>query len=285
MPIPSARGTAVSRLLGTALALVLLSGCAAARSGGRGPQLYWSDEPRRIFADLGCSTEEVPEGWPPSPEGRDREAVPQVGWDACRLLRLQGPPGEYGYRETARERSMVWIYRSRVSQRDVQLEPVGPGDGGQSVWIVTGIDENKLPASPADVQLDQLQLLAGCWKGSFGGGSGTIEEFYTSPSDNLILGTTRYLRDGKAIQYEFTRIETKGSNILLTPYPGGTLSDAVFVLTGLTSTEAIFEAPEHDFPKRIIYRVNDDGSRTARIDGGTDDSEAQVWRLKRASCD
>ncbi len=134
------------------------------------------------------------------------------------------------------------------------------------------------------ITLEDLGFLAGCWRGTFGGGSGTIEEFYTSPSANLILGTTRYLRDGRAFQYEFTRIETNEGGVVMTPYPGGSPSEDPFRLTSVGDDVAVFEAPEHDYRKRIIYRANPDGSRTARIDGGMTDSGAQEWQLLPVDC-
>ncbi len=76
-----------------------------------------------------------------------------------------------------------------------------------------------------------------------------------------MLGTTRFLRDGAAVQYEFIRIEKTGAGIFMTPYPGGQLSQDAFQLTSLQNGQAIFEAPQHDYPKRIIYRTNPDGSR------------------------
>ena len=48
--------------------------------------------------------------------------------------------------------------------------------------------------------------------------------------------------------------------------------------------QQIFEAPEHDYPKRILYRANADGSRTARIDGGAQDDGGQEWRFLRVAC-
>jgi hypothetical protein len=55
-------------------------------------------------------------------------------------------------------------------------------------------------------------------------------------------------------------------------------------LVALTSGEAVFTAPEHDYPKRIIYRTNGDAGRTARIDGGTDDPNPREWVLTRVPC-
>lgn len=133
-------------------------------------------------------------------------------------------------------------------------------------------------------EMSGLSFLSGCWKGAFGGGAGTIEEFYTAPSKNLILGATRYLREGNTVQYEFTRIESTAQGIAMTPYPNGRPSQHSFLLTSLTSGRAVFEAPEHDYPKRIIYRTSPEEGLTARIDGGADDPKPRQWRLSPAPC-
>jgi len=133
------------------------------------------------------------------------------------------------------------------------------------------------------LEMSGLAFLAGCWSGTFGT-DGTMEEFYTTPSRNIILGTTRYLRGNEAVQYEFTRIEDRSGEIVMTPYPRGRPSKDDFTLTSLTESEAIFESPQHDYPKRIIYRGNSDGSRTARIDGGVDDPEPTEWILHPVAC-
>ncbi len=133
--------------------------------------------------------------------------------------------------------------------------------------------------------LDALAFMAGCWEGSFGGGRGTISEHYTSPTENLILGTTRYIRDGTAVQFEFARIQVTNNGIVLTPYPNGRQSPSSFRLTSLVDGRAIFEAPEHDFPKRIVYAAHGDGTLAAQIDGGADDATPRRWHLSPVACD
>ena len=136
------------------------------------------------------------------------------------------------------------------------------------------------PASAAS--LNELAFMSGCWRGDFPGGT-ALEEFYTAPSANLMLGTSRYLREGRAVQFEFTRITADSTGIMLLPYPGGRPSEHAFRLTQLLDDSALFEAPEHDFPKRIRYSVGEDGALTARIDGGTDE-RAQEWRMRPVTC-
>lgn len=151
--------------------------------------------------------------------------------------------------------------------------------------ILTTLFTLSMPtASQMSFEINELNFMSGCWQGTFGGGSGTIEEFYTTPSKNLMLGTTRYLRGGTAVQFEFTRIEKTDTGIFMTPYPGGRPSKDAFQLTRIEDGAAIFEAPQHDYPKRIIYRSNPDGTRTARIDGGAEDTKGQEWMMSAVPC-
>ncbi len=131
--------------------------------------------------------------------------------------------------------------------------------------------------------LDDLAFLSGCWEGPISRG-GAIEEFYSAPSDNLIVGTTRYLRDGHTVMFEFSSIVHDSSGIVLWPYPRGQKSADGFRLTTVDSHGAIFEAPEHDFPKRISYIVEAPDVRIARIDDGIDGGQSTEWRLTRVSC-
>lgn len=131
--------------------------------------------------------------------------------------------------------------------------------------------------------LDDLAFLSGCWEGPLSSG-GVIEEFYSAPSDNLIVGTTRYLRDGRTVMFEFTSIVHDSSGIVLWPYPRGHKSTDGFRLTSIDGHGAVFEAPEHDFPKRISYIVESPNIHIARIDDGTDGGQATEWRLERVAC-
>lgn len=127
--------------------------------------------------------------------------------------------------------------------------------------------------------LDQLAFMSGCWRGSFGNG-GTIEEFYTSPSANLILGSTRYLRDGRVVDFEFTMITAGDSGIAIIPHPKGVRS-VRFPLKELEGSRAVWENLSHDFPKRIIYRREGTSELVARIEG---DGRGMEWRMRPMDC-
>ena len=111
-----------------------------------------------------------------------------------------------------------------------------------------------------------------------------IEEYYTAPSANVMLGVTRYLRGDRVTAFEFTSIVRNDSAIVVTPRPEGQ-RPAPFRVTRLAKDSAVWENPEHDFPRLIAYRRMPGDSLVARIEGpGPDGVRAQEWRMARARC-
>ncbi len=143
-----------------------------------------------------------------------------------------------------------------------------------------------LSAAPVSAQsaapgLPGLAFMSGCWQGKTASGS-TIEEHYTTPSSNLILGTTRYLRDGATRNFEFTMINADSSGSRVTPHPGGRASVS-FRESGRTQTSVVWDNASHDFPQRIRYeRVGQDSlvATISLIDG----SRATGYRMGKVGC-
>jgi Domain of unknown function (DUF6265) len=132
-------------------------------------------------------------------------------------------------------------------------------------------------------RVSDLGFMAGCWRGVTRSGT-TIEEFYTAPSSNMIIGTTRYVREGRVVDFEFTRIDQTDSGAVITPHPKGVRSVS-FAPKAVGSNRVIWENPTHDFPQRILYtRVGAD-TLVARIEGRTPSGDRAVeWRMTRADC-
>ena len=82
-----------------------------------------------------------------------------------------------------------------------------------------------------------------------------------------MLGVGRTIVGDKTVGFEFLRIEQRVDGIYYVASPnGGPTTD--FKMTRLIGQEVVFENPEHDFPKRIIYRKKSDGSLVASVDAG-----------------
>lgn len=93
------------------------------------------------------------------------------------------------------------------------------------------------------------------------------EETWSPAASNAILGMSRTLRGDRMVAFEFLRIVQRDDGIYYVAQPGGRPATD-FKLTRFDGSTAVFENPQHDFPKRILYTRNADGSLTARIDGG-----------------
>ena len=115
--------------------------------------------------------------------------------------------------------------------------------------------------------ISELAWISGDWQ-TAAGGKAQIEEHWMAPSADSMIGMGRTIAGGKTVEFEYLRIEQRAEQIYYVASPKGRCPGTDFKLTRLAGQEAIFENPEHDFPKRIIYRKNTDGSLTASIDGG-----------------
>jgi len=131
--------------------------------------------------------------------------------------------------------------------------------------------------------LTALDFMAGCWMGS-AGDSTVIEEIYTRPSNNVMLGTTRYIRNDTTTMFEFSLLNQDSTGVSLLPYPRGRRSEDSFALTHSDDHRVVFEAPQHDFPKRVIYRAISKDRLEARIDGGEGSDRVMEWELTRMAC-
>lgn len=138
------------------------------------------------------------------------------------------------------------------------------------------------PAAGPTPPLSAISFMTGCWTGASSNGA-TIEERYSEAADNLLIGMTRYVRNNRVVDFEFTTIERTDSSFVMTPRPKGVESDS-FPLKEIADGRAVWENPKHDFPQRIIYRRGPDGSLVARIEGTTPRGEQhREWTMRRCA--
>ncbi|HUP90871.1 MAG TPA: DUF6265 family protein [Solimonas sp.] len=125
-----------------------------------------------------------------------------------------------------------------------------------------------LLASSAGAQtarVDQFAWLAGCW--GFDTPDGRYEEQWTTPTGNSMLGVSRRVADGFTKEFEFMRIVTSGGGGFdFTAQPNDGPVGRFNMLT-LTGTKVVFERPENEFPKKVIYEFVPPASLNARIEG------------------
>ena len=133
--------------------------------------------------------------------------------------------------------------------------------------LITNLTIQSVPAvdtSEAKPSLTAISWLAGVWTSDERGRQ--ITEQWMSPAGGTMLGMSRTVSQGRTVEYEFIllRVETSGE-INYVAKPSGQ-KEAAFKLIRASTTEAVFENPEHDFPQRISYTLRD-GGLTAAIEG------------------
>jgi len=114
--------------------------------------------------------------------------------------------------------------------------------------------------------LADLSWMSGDWQ-TAPGGRRQIEEHWTAAAGGSMMGVSRTVAGDKTVEFEYLRIEQREDGIYYVAHPKARCPGTDFKLTRASASEAVFENPQHDFPKRIIYRKTDDGL-TASIDAG-----------------
>lgn len=114
-------------------------------------------------------------------------------------------------------------------------------------------------------KIENFAWLAGTWS-SVGGEKGTVE-MWTEAAGGSMLGVARTVKNSETVAYEYLRIsEGADGGIIYIANPAGQ-SETTFHLVEWGEKNAVFENLEHDFPQRIIYRMQSDGVLLARVEG------------------
>jgi hypothetical protein len=139
-----------------------------------------------------------------------------------------------------------------------------------------------LVATPApsgtDHDLDSVAWLAGHWRQEKDGV--VTEELWMPARGGLMLGLNRTSRadgEGRA-QFEYLRIEARESGPVYVASPSGKGATPFALMLG-GDDHAVFENPEHDFPKILEYRL-EDGKLHVAISG---DEPGPSWTFERVA--
>jgi hypothetical protein len=133
----------------------------------------------------------------------------------------------------------------------------------------------------SDVQ--RLAWLEGVWTGTTASGM-AIEEHWTSPAGNGMVGMHKDVKNGRMVGFEFLRIEPRDSTgACYVASPNGA-PPTRFCAIELSESRVVFENLEHDFPQRILYWLDGAGRLHARIEGKVRGEEKhQEWTWTRRS--
>jgi hypothetical protein len=128
-------------------------------------------------------------------------------------------------------------------------------------------------------KIEDLAWISGDWETA--SGRMQIDEHWTKVAGNSLIGMSRTVAGGKTVFFEYLRIEARGADIYYVAHPRARAPGTDFKLVRLSGHEAVFENLAHDFPKRVIYRKNGDGTLSARVEGdGTEKEKPQDYHYR-----
>ncbi|HEY0686825.1 MAG TPA: DUF6265 family protein [Steroidobacter sp.] len=139
-------------------------------------------------------------------------------------------------------------------------------------------------AVAAEADIASLAWLAGCWQSEKGEpGSG---EHWLPPAGGAMFGVSRTVKNGKTVEFEFVQLRVNADGkLVFIALPSGQ-KEATFVASALDDRSVTFENPQHDFPQKVIYRLQPDGRLVARIEGTRGGALRGVdFPMKRVACE
>ena len=107
-----------------------------------------------------------------------------------------------------------------------------------------------------------------------------VEQRWTTAASGSMIGTGRTLRKGEMVEFEFLCIVERGGTLVYQAMPGGRMPATDFTLSAIEPASVTFENPAHDFPKRIRYSLQPDGTLEA-VTSGAPGSKSFTFRFKR----
>jgi hypothetical protein len=134
-----------------------------------------------------------------------------------------------------------------------------------------------LPLSAATV--DDLKWMSGHWAATIDGVQ--MEEIWSAPAGGMLIGMHRDVRANGKTFFEFFRIAETADGIVYHAQPNGRPATP-FKLIESSRERVVFANPENDFPKRIIY-VLQDKRLCARIEGDGNAAEEWCWARRDAT--
>lgn len=133
-------------------------------------------------------------------------------------------------------------------------------------------------------EIESLSWIAGCWEQNDTAKNRFGSEQWMKPAGGSMIGMARTLRNGKTAGFEFLRIVQDESGIYYISKPSQNKEETSFKLVKYSPSEVVFENPAHDFPQRIIYRV-DKTNLFARIEGSNNGKAMGIdFPMTKAQC-
>jgi len=146
-----------------------------------------------------------------------------------------------------------------------------------SVLLLTACTTTTLrpDVKPAPISAP-VPWMVGCWETQDGG----VTETWQSAGKQLMFGHGVTTKDGRAVFFEQLRIEVQDDSMAFYAYPLGR-GPTQFKLTSEGTGRVTFEAPNHDYPQRVIYETSSSGLNA--IASQVDGSRESRWAYRPCS--
>jgi hypothetical protein len=148
-------------------------------------------------------------------------------------------------------------------------------------WVLACAGSHAQAATKPPPTAKSVAWLAGCW--AYQGAEPGSGETWMPAAGGSLLSVARRIEGGKLASWEFQRVVEQGGTLAFVVAPSGE-PEAAFPLKSLTTREVVFERAEDVFPKRVIYRLAQNGNISARIEGGGA-AQAMDFPMKRTNCE
>jgi hypothetical protein len=126
-----------------------------------------------------------------------------------------------------------------------------------------------------------LSWMSGCWRQE--SPSRTVDEVWMAPAGDGMLGMSRTVSRGRIVEHEFLQIRVQNDRLVLIALPARQ-PEATFTLASIGAQTVTFANPAHDFPQRVIYRLQD-GMLVGRIEGEEQGKARGVdFPMRRVAC-
>jgi hypothetical protein len=116
-------------------------------------------------------------------------------------------------------------------------------------------------------ELEKADWFLGRWENKTP--EGTFSEEWTIGNDSLYIGESYFINNNDTLFAETVRLEQRKNDLFyIVSVPNQNEEQPVaFKLTSSTIDYLVFENPEHDFPKKITYKLVTKDSLYAEISG------------------
>ena len=134
-------------------------------------------------------------------------------------------------------------------------------------------------------KIADFEWMAGCWERRDDAKKLFVSEQWMSPAGTSIHGMGRTVKDGKTTGWEYMRIEQRSDGFYFVAKPKENPEETAFKLISSTLNEVVFENKEHDFPQRVIYKIQ--GTKLiGRIEGNNNGKFLGLdFPMRRVKCD